>query len=70
VLAALLVARGIKRADEAFTFLNPEMAHLHDPLRMKGMEAAVERLERQSLNASRSFSMGTTTSTAQRRWCC
>ena len=46
VLAALLVARGIKRADEAFTFLNPEMAHLHDPLRMKGMEAAVERLER------------------------
>ena len=46
VLAALLVARGIKRADEALTFLNPEMAHLHDPLRMKGMEAAVERLER------------------------
>ncbi len=46
VLAALLLERGIKRADEAFTFLNPEMAHLHDPLRMKGMEAAVERLER------------------------
>ena len=46
VLAALLLERGIKRADEAFAFLNPEMAHLHDPLRMKGMEAAVERLER------------------------
>jgi single-stranded-DNA-specific exonuclease len=46
VLAALLVARGIRRGEEAFAFLNPEMAHLHDPLRMKGMEAAVERLER------------------------
>ncbi len=46
VLAALLVERGIKRADEAFVFLNPEMAHLHDPLRMRGMRSAVERLER------------------------
>jgi single-stranded-DNA-specific exonuclease len=46
VLAELLVARGIRRAEEAFAFLNPEMAHLHDPLRMKGMEAAVVRLER------------------------
>jgi single-stranded-DNA-specific exonuclease len=46
VLAALLVERGIRRPEEAFVFLNPEMAHLHDPLRMKGMEAAVERLER------------------------
>jgi single-stranded-DNA-specific exonuclease len=46
VLAALLVERGIQHADDAFVFLNPELAHLHDPLRMKGMEAAVERLER------------------------
>jgi single-stranded-DNA-specific exonuclease len=46
VLAALLIARGIRRPEEAFAFLNPEMAHLHDPLRMKGMEAAVVRLER------------------------
>ena len=46
VLAALLIARGIRRPDDAFAFLNPEMTHLHDPLRMKGMEAAVERLER------------------------
>jgi single-stranded-DNA-specific exonuclease len=46
VLAALLRARGIRSAEEAFAFLNPEIAHLHDPLRMKGMEAAVVRLER------------------------
>jgi single-stranded-DNA-specific exonuclease len=46
VLAALLLARGVRRAEDAFVFLNPEIAHLHDPLRMKGMEAAVERLER------------------------
>ena len=46
VLAALLIARGIRGAEEAFAFLNPEIAHLHDPLRMKGMEAAVVRLER------------------------
>jgi single-stranded-DNA-specific exonuclease len=46
VLAALLTARGIRGAAEAFAFLNPEVAHLHDPLRMKGMEAAVLRLER------------------------
>jgi single-stranded-DNA-specific exonuclease len=46
VLAELLVARGITRPDEAFAFLNPEAAHLHDPLLMLGMEAAVARLER------------------------
>lgn len=46
VLAELLVARGITNAAEAFAFLNPEPAHLHDPLLMLGMAAAVERLER------------------------
>ncbi len=46
VLAALLVARGIREPAEAFVFLNPEVAHLHDPLLMLGMEAAVTRLER------------------------
>jgi len=46
VLGALLIARGIRRAEDAFVFLNPEMTHLYDPLRMKGMEAAVIRLER------------------------
>ena len=46
VLAELLVARGIATAAEAFAFLNPEPAHLHDPFLMLGMSVAVERLER------------------------
>ena len=46
VVAELLVARGITQAAEAFAFLNPEPAHLHDPFLMLGMAAAVERLER------------------------
>jgi single-stranded-DNA-specific exonuclease len=46
VLAELLVARGIKEAGGAYAFLNPEIAHLHDPFLMKGMTTAVERLER------------------------
>jgi len=46
VLAELLLARGVTQASEAFAFLNPDPDHLHDPLRMLGMTAAVERLER------------------------
>lgn len=46
VLAELLVARGVTQALEAHAFLNPEVAHLHHPLLMHGMAAAVERLER------------------------
>jgi len=45
VLAELLAARGITTSSEAFAFLNPEIAHLHDPLLMLGMKAAVERVE-------------------------
>ena len=45
VLAELLVARGVTQASQAFAFLNPEFAHLHDPFLMLGMNAAVERLE-------------------------
>lgn len=45
VLAELLVARGITTPSEAFSFLNPEAAHLHDPLLMLGMKTAVERVE-------------------------
>lgn len=45
-IAELLVARGIADAAQAFAFLNPELAHLHDPSLMHGMEAAVARLER------------------------
>ena len=46
VLAELLVARGIHQPAEAYAFLNPEIAHLHDPFLMLGMMTAVERLER------------------------
>jgi single-stranded-DNA-specific exonuclease len=46
VLAELLVARGIVSASEALAFLYPDISHLHDPLAMKGMTIAVERVER------------------------
>ena len=46
VLAELLVARGIVQPADAFAFLNPDAAQLHDPNLMLGMKAAVERLER------------------------
>ena len=45
VLAELLIARGICTSGDAFAFLNPEVAQLHDPLLMLGMQAAVERVE-------------------------
>jgi single-stranded-DNA-specific exonuclease len=45
VLAELLVARDITQAAEAFAFLTPEVAHLHDPFLLLGMDRAVERLE-------------------------
>jgi single-stranded-DNA-specific exonuclease len=50
VLAELLVSRGIVEPAEAFAFLNPESAQLHDPFLMLGMDAAVERLERAIAN--------------------
>lgn len=46
VLAELLIARGITTAPEAFAFLNPELEHLRDPFLMRGMQAAVDRIER------------------------
>lgn len=45
VLAELLIARGITTPAEAFVFLNPELNHLHDPFLMRGMQAAVDRIE-------------------------
>ena len=50
VLAELLVARGITDPQDAFKFLNPDSSHLHDPLLMLGMAAAVERFERAIAN--------------------
>jgi single-stranded-DNA-specific exonuclease len=46
VVAELLMARGVSSAQQANTFLNPELTHLHDPLLMMGMTAAVARVER------------------------
>jgi single-stranded-DNA-specific exonuclease len=46
VIAELLIVRGVTDAAQAFAFLNPELAHLHDPTLMLGMTAAVDRLER------------------------
>ncbi len=46
VLAELLLARGVHQAADAFVFLNPEVAHLHEPASMLGMDRAVQRLER------------------------
>jgi single-stranded-DNA-specific exonuclease len=45
VLADLLVGRGIKELETAARFLSPELSHLHDPLLMSGMKAALDRLE-------------------------
>jgi single-stranded-DNA-specific exonuclease len=50
VVAELLLARGVTSAAQAFTFLNPEPGHLHDPYLMRGMTEAVERLERAIAN--------------------
>lgn len=46
VLATLLVQRGITTFDEAKYFFRPELAHLHDPMLMRDMDKAQERIER------------------------
>ena len=46
MLAELLLARGVTQPAEAFAFLNPEVAALHDPFQMLGMDEAAARLER------------------------
>src|ERR1700688_1550828 len=45
VLADLLVARGIDEPEAAAHFLSPSLADLHDPMRMSGMKAALDRLD-------------------------
>jgi single-stranded-DNA-specific exonuclease len=46
VLAGLLLARGLTDAHGVHAFLNPDFDQLHDPMLMRGMDAAVARLER------------------------
>ena len=45
VLAELLVARGIRTAEDAARFLNPEIDQLSDPFLMLGMATAATRVE-------------------------
>lgn len=44
--AGVLYARGLRHAPAARAFLNPSLDDLHDPLRLAGMEEAIERLRR------------------------
>ena len=46
VVAELLVARGISDTHAAHEFLNPDASQLHDAMLMRGMDRAVERVER------------------------
>lgn len=43
--ADVLAHRGFTDSDRAAQFLNPQLASLHDPLLMRGMGAAVQRLQ-------------------------
>ncbi len=44
LLCSLFVARGIDTFDKAKNFFSPEMAHLHDPFRLRDMTKATDRI--------------------------
>lgn len=46
LIAALLIVRGHDTAEKALAFLNPSLEHLHDPLLLKGMREAVDRIQK------------------------
>jgi single-stranded-DNA-specific exonuclease len=46
LISRLLILRGITGAQQAARFLRPSLSDLHDPYRMLGMRAAVDRLRR------------------------
>lgn len=46
LIAELLLQRGISTYDEAELFFRPKLEQLHDPFLMKGMQEAVNRLEK------------------------
>ena len=48
--ARLLTQRSVRTPEDAERFLNPRLGNLHDPYRMLGMRAAVERLRRAIAN--------------------
>jgi len=45
LVAALLIARGYDSIQTAVDFLNPSPAHLHEPLLLKGMREAIDRIQ-------------------------
>lgn len=46
LISALLIARGYDTAASSSRFLNPSPTHLHEPLLLKGMAHAVDRIQR------------------------
>src|SRR5512139_268802 len=46
VVSTLLVARGLTGVEDARNYLRPRMEQLHQPMAMRGMADAVERLSR------------------------
>jgi single-stranded-DNA-specific exonuclease len=44
VICHMLVQRGIETYDQAKHFFRPQLSHLHDPLLMKDMDKAVDRI--------------------------
>jgi len=53
-IATLLVQRGLRTAADAQAFLQPSLEQLHNPLFMRGMQAAVDRI-RQAIAAGESI---------------
>lgn len=67
--AQLLINRGLVESDKAFSFLKPELKDLHDPLLMKDMDRAVERVaaalhKRERIAVYGDYDVDGTTSTA------
>lgn len=46
ILADILLARGLKTAQDVQLFLHPSWEHLHDPFLLKDMRLAVERIQK------------------------
>ncbi len=46
LVAALLLSRGYETPEAAVEFLNPSLEHLHEPLLLKGMQEAMNRIQR------------------------
>ena len=45
-IAGILIARGIRTAEAAQMFLHPSLNDLHDPLLLRDMPIAIDRLRR------------------------